>query len=128
VLTLSAALVVAGCHSVPLVKRLTGAVAGPYTVTVTDASSGRPVPYAVVEWDYSFTSKRVESTKQRDWGISIATDGIARIPEMEHPSGDAFREMRLSVTAARFVEAKITVKSKSGALTVPLTPVQTVVP
>ena len=129
VLLLSAALVVAGCHGVPLVKRLTGAVAGPYAVKVVDASTGRPVPDAVVEWDYYFTSKQVEPAEKPSWGISIAgPDGIARVPESEHPSGDSFREMRVSVTAAGFAEAKTTVKSKSGALTVPLTPVRTVVP
>ena len=119
-----------GCKSVPLVKRMTGAVAGPYTVKVTEAATGRALPDAVVEWDYYFTSKKVAEPGQRpNWGISIAgADGIARIPLAEHPSGDAFREMRISVTAAGYADAKIAVKSKSGALTVPMTPVRRVVP
>jgi hypothetical protein len=127
---MTAALVAtAGCHSVPLVKRLTGAVAGPYTVKVADVSTGRPIPDAVVEWDYYFTAKKVEPAQKPTWGISIAgPDGIARIPEAEHPSGDSFREMRVSVTAAGYKDIKTIVKSKSGGLTIALTPVRTVVP
>jgi len=130
VLFLAAALAVTtGCRSVPFVKRMTGAVAGPYTVKVTDASTGRAIQDAVVEWDYSFTSKNVEPTGRPNWGISIAgADGIARIPVAERSSGDTFRELRIVVTAAGYAEAKTTVKSRSGGLTIRLTPVRPMVP
>jgi hypothetical protein len=113
-----------GCWHSQMVKRMMGVSAGPYTVKVLDASTGRGIGGAVVEWDYYFSSSQVDPSRRPNWGLSDTDwEGIARIPAVEHPSGDAFQELNVVVTVAGYLGGKRTVRQSSGTITFNLAPI-----
>ena len=116
-----------GCRSTPSGG---GAVsAGPYLVRVVDAMTGRGIEDAVVEWDMYFTSEAVDPAQRANFGLDVTgADGAVKIASIPHPPGDTFRELKLTVTVAGYVEAKRTVKETGGEITIELAPIEPTMP
>ena len=114
----------AGCQHLPFGGRIGSPSAGPYTVEVVDASTGRGIAEAVVEWDYYFESMTVDPAQRPNRGIGLTdAEGALRIPGVSHPGGDGFRELTVQVTVSGYPQTGRKVADGSGTITFLLMPV-----